>query len=172
MTELEICNWALLKLGLRLIESLDEEDIRANYCKLLIYPLHQCLLRVFRWSFATKSIDLSPALTNTGELIYYLPKRCLRVLRMREGAHIRGNYIVVHDKTPSLLSIKFIEDVPLSVCDPLYCEALACKLASELCSNLVFDSQLRGFLLGSYDKALAVAVDMEGIESIERDEEY
>ncbi|KJZ81495.1 Phage protein [Candidatus Liberibacter solanacearum] len=165
MTECELCNWALLKLGQRLIEELDEGSIKAEYCRLLLPPIHRGLLRSFAWSFATKSSLLSAlASTGGGEVRYGLPKKCLKVLKIDRDGTLEGDCIVVKTQSSSPLTIKYIEEVLLEDCDPLYQEALSLKLASELCPVLISDDQLRSYLKGESDRVLAIATDLDGIE--------
>ncbi len=172
MTELEICNWALLKLGQRPLENGNERSLKADYCRLLLPPIHKGLLRSFSWSFATQSMDLSPLdFTYNGELTYRIPLKCLKVLNTSEKTQLRGRYIVACGETPRPLSLKYIGEVPLSDCGPLYQEAFALKLAGELCPHLISDDQLRSYLKGESERVLAVAMDMDGVE-IPEDRDY
>ncbi|KJZ81588.1 hypothetical protein DJ66_0310 [Candidatus Liberibacter solanacearum] len=171
MTECELCNWALLKLGQRLIEELDEGSIKAEYCRLLLPPIHRGLLRSFAWSFATKSSLLSAlASTGGGEVRYGLPKKCLKVLKIDRDGTLEGDCIVVKTQSSSPLTIKYIEEVLLEDCDPLYQEALSLKLASELCPTLTADSQLTLRLKGESEELKKSAIDMDGIEIVEERE--
>ncbi|ONI60201.1 hypothetical protein [Candidatus Liberibacter solanacearum] len=172
MTECEICNWALLKLGQRPIERMDDGSIKADYCKLFLLPIHRGLLRSFAWSFATRSADLSPLASGDKGLVHYgLPKKCLKVLKIGCDGELLGDCIVIKGRSSSSLSIKYIEEVSLEDCDPLYQEALACKLASELCPTLTADSQLTLHLKGEFEEVKKGAVDMDGIE-VPEEREY
>ncbi|CAL9917124.1 Phage protein [Candidatus Liberibacter solanacearum] len=166
MTECEICNWALLKLGQRPLTPLEGKPLPPNalLCNRILKPLHRSLLRSFAWSFATRSADLSPLALGGKEVRYALPKKCLKVLKIGCDGELMGDCIVVKAKTSSPLSIKYIEEVSLEDCDPLYQEALACKLASELCPTLTADSQLTLRLKGEFEELKKGAVDMDGIE--------
>ncbi|ONI59077.1 hypothetical protein AYJ09_01445 [Candidatus Liberibacter solanacearum] len=173
MTECEICNWALLKLGQRPLTTLDGRRLPPNalLCNTLLKPIHWSLLRSFAWSFATQSALLSPLALGGKEVRYSLPKKCLKVLKIDRKGELMGDCIVVQAKTSSPLSIKYIEDVSLEDCDPLYQEALACKLASELCPTLTADNQLTLRLKGEFEELKKGAVDMDGIE-IPEEREY
>ncbi|MFT4325440.1 MAG: hypothetical protein AB3P25_03520 [Candidatus Liberibacter psyllaurous] len=172
MTECEICNWALLKLGQRPIAKLYEGSIKAKYCKLLLPPIHRSLLRSFAWGFATKSSFLSSLVSeDQGRVRYPLPKKCLKVLKIDRDGILDGDCIVVRTQPSDPLTIKYIEEVSLADCDPLYQETLSLKLASELCPTLVADEQLRAYLKAESDRVLKTAIEMDGIE-LSEDREY
>ncbi|QTP63881.1 hypothetical protein HUT03_02120 [Candidatus Liberibacter africanus] len=165
MTELEVCNWALLKIGLTPLKDFSEGGVKADYCQRLLRPLHQSLLRSFAWSFATKTACLSALDPTVGEEDRYgLPNKCLKVLKIDRVGALEGDCIVVKVRSSRPLAIKYIEEVSLEDCDPLYQEAFALKLASELCPPLISDDQLRSYLKGESDRVLATAIDMDGIE--------
>lgn len=154
MTDLEICNWALLKLGQCPIEALAEKGIKAEYSRFLLSPIHRSLLRCYNWNFATRTDSLSSP--------YVLPQGCLKVLKIDREGFLMGNCIISSGNAP--LDIKYINQVDISDCDPLYHEALAFKLASELCSPLVSDEQLRVYLKSESDRVLDMAKSMDSIE--------
>ncbi|KQC48730.1 hypothetical protein AP064_05060 [Candidatus Liberibacter solanacearum] len=171
MTECEICNWALLKLGQRPIANLDEGSIKAKYCKFLLSPIHRSLLRSFAWGFATKSSFLSSLVSeDQGRIRYPLPKKCLKVLKIDRDGILDGDCIVVRTQPSDPLTIKYIEEVSLADCDPLYQETLSLKLASELCPTLTADSQLTLRLKGESEELKKSAIDMDGIEIVEERE--
>lgn len=171
MTELEICNWALLKLGQRPLANLDEDSFKASLCRLLLAPLHRCLLRSFAWNFATQSACLSPLASKDGKGSRYpLPKRCLKVLKVEEGGELKGDCIVSKERSSNPLMIEYINEVSLEDCDPLYQEAVACKIAGELCPTLIADNQLTLRLKAEFEEAKKTAIDMDGIEITEQRE--
>ncbi|MBY7649915.1 MAG: hypothetical protein C4617_05495 [Candidatus Liberibacter europaeus] len=146
MTDLEVCNWALLKLGDNAppLTSLKDEKVTLNagLCNLLLTLIHRSFLRTFIWNFAVRSVCLAP-LSQKDETHYkLLPKKYLKVKTMGTEGELRGDCIVVNSKSSSSFAIQYIEEVALSDCDPIYQEAITCKLASELCPVLTTDSQL------------------------------
>lgn len=157
MTDLEVCNWALAKLGEVALESLDDPNhSHALRCKALLHPLHQSLLRQYEWSFATVTEYLSPlSQEEAGQWIYPLPRLCLRVVKP-QNLNRRG--MTVYSSIKEALSITYIKEVKISDCDPLYCEVLACKLAFELCVRIREAEGLKSSLSRDFENALDKAV--------------
>lgn len=152
MTELEVCNWALVKLGEPPITSLKEGgSTHASHCKALLQPLHLSLLRRFEWSFAVSSTVLTPLTeASEGRWVYPLPKNCLRIL-IPTNPVVEGRFLTFDEK--KALPFTFIRAVPIPESDSLYCEALACKLAVELCMRVREAEGLKAFCIREFDLA-------------------
>ncbi|AHA28022.1 hypothetical protein [Candidatus Liberibacter americanus] len=172
MNNLEVCNWALLKLGQCPINSLEEEGIKAKYCKLLLHPIHRSLLRSFAWNFAKYSdvLSQSPS-TKIDEIRYALPEKCLKVIKSSIKVELNEGYLVPKDKTTTQLIVEYVKEVPIFQCDALYQEALTLKLASELCPTILPDEQLPRYLKAESEKVLKTAIEMDAIEMSD-DREY
>lgn len=158
MTDLEICNWALCKLGESPLDSLDDTGhAHALRCKAQLRPLHLSLLRLFDWNFATFTDVLSPLQRGVNhQWLYPLPHLCVRVLNPRTPKFAEGNCIVLPDRRS--LTISYIKEVSFAVADPLYCEALACKLAVEMCVRVREAEGLKAFLVQEFDLAWRNAI--------------
>ncbi|ALK07712.2 hypothetical protein CD16_05415 [Candidatus Liberibacter asiaticus] len=156
MTELEICNWALRKIGEEPVETLEDNSSRALSCKAQLQPLHSSLLRRFDWSFATFCYYLSPLeQEDDGQWIYPLPRDCLRILKPQNPL-LRG--LMLYSSMEEFLVLTFIKKVKIEDCDPLYCEVLACKLALEVCVQARENEGLKNSLIRDFEVAWDNAV--------------
>ncbi|MBY7649987.1 MAG: hypothetical protein C4617_05865 [Candidatus Liberibacter europaeus] len=165
MKDIDIVNWALLKLAQRPIA---ENEQRYEKYKSIIPALHQSMLRSFIWGFAKRVTSISPLYLKRCDITRFaLPKKCLRVLEVNLSGEIRGGGFEAQGEIEQNLNIKYLKSVPLEDCDPLYKEAFAFKLASELCPLLVGDNQLRAYLADCHKNLMADAVDKEAIEIVD-----
>jgi hypothetical protein len=90
---LEACNTALLCIGGKLIQNLDEASVEAQACKLFLGQARQELLTGHPWNCATRWKPL-PLIAEAGKegnpnwpyrYAFALPADCLRVLRLETG---------------------------------------------------------------------------------------
>lgn len=97
MNELDVCNWALCKLGQRPLERLEDSSSKAQLCRLLFLPLHRGLLRSFAWSFATgyKSLSRDLELSERKGFYHYpLPSGYIQILSIPDGYTLEGNVVL------------------------------------------------------------------------------
>ena len=164
-TALEICNRALSKLGQRQISGLSQpSDPVSMQCSLLYHPARRETLCACRWSFAvrTESLMPLPVLNGVEELMppftvqYALPTRCLRVLDvpLRKWS-LSGRRLLALGRAEDALTITFIDNVEDGcVFDPLFTDALVCRLAEKLALPVTGSQSLRQSLLNEYHKVL------------------
>jgi hypothetical protein len=154
--EADICNLALLRIGQRqTIDDLDEESEQAEACSVL-YPLaRDAVLEAARWPFATGRAELAAlsGVTRTNwQYVYalptdYLAARFIVVAGLRAPAvdqripyaleydSITKKQVLLTDLSPAeLVYTARIENVALF--SPLFVQALAWKLAADLCLAL------------------------------------
>lgn len=172
MTETEICNLALARIGDTRISSFEDDTKPARLCKDLYDPTRDEVLRSHRWNFATKRRTCSrleedpPFVYNH---YYQLPEDCLRVMEVNgsessfqdhnrwevEGKRIASNaeecnLVYTHKETNS------------SNFDPVFVESLSLKLASKFATALRGSSSQVAEVLQEYitiTKPLAGRVD-------------
>ena len=140
ITALDICNIALSKLGEPPIPSIDANGSpAARLCYMHYHPVRREVLCEHRWSFAQQltTIESHDSRQADGELVLHhaLPNDCLRVLEVNSPRWtLRGRAIYCTAPRLRLLSTADCEDTALF--EPLFCEALATRLACKLCIPL------------------------------------
>ena len=155
MTETEICNAALGRLGEAPILSLTDTGATARACALHFKMTRDAVLRSHRWNFACKRgalAEMGTAPLFGWDHAYQLPADFLRVVEVNESEDGAGNpwaveqdQLLTNDDAVNLVYVYRLEDA--SKFDPLFNEALACKLAEKLASTL------RGSSSGTVDFA-------------------
>lgn len=173
ISNVQIANAALLKLGQKPITAFDETGKGALLAN-NTYEIHRdALLRAIPWRFAIARTSLAASTTAPGwEFPNYFPlpsdPYCLRVLTIENLSDTdwreEGRKIATSAEAP--LNIKYIRRVTdPNEFDSLFVETLIAKLQWEWCENLTKDAQLRADMLKEYigkrDEAGAVT-EMEG----------
>ncbi len=173
MTDIQIVNKALLKLGQETINNLTDQNERAKTANEIFASVRDTLLCSYRWAFATKRASISadataPAFGWTTR--YALPEDFLRLseicnadYRETDNYEIEGGYILCNYETP--LKIKYVSRITTSsIFPPYFCEALACKLAFELCERLKQDQARKQTLMQEYALAISEAKKCNAIQ--------
>jgi hypothetical protein len=151
----EIANSALIKLGGKVITSLDDPDKEAKLCKVRYPSCRRAVLRMHLWNCAIKRISLAPVATapeHTYSYKFLLPGNCLRVLPfdslVDEDFQVEGRYLLCNINAIDIRYIQDIDDV--SLLDPLLEESIAWYLAWDISyaltqSNTVRQDAWQGF---------------------------
>ena len=157
MSKIEVINRALLKLGEAPVSSLNSVAYSASY-DAVYEDMKKLLLSSYPWRFAVgiKELALVDELYN-GKFMYKLPVDCLLILNVlgtsdvcdinhaefiSEKYEISGDCIITDVKTGIKLEyVKQIDDVGYFT--PLFREALAVKIASELAMRVKHSLQLK-----------------------------
>ena len=173
-TDTEVCNMALAMIGEgHMIESIDEHSVTAEACKRFFNLCLDCCNSTYNWSFARRDevIDSSFLLSDVVALpyrnAYRLPEDVFKIIRIGEISDTSEsetlgrrstvlfnfrNYdnkrILVADiDAPFAIQYQCrITDV--SICDPLFIEALSYLLAHKLCGCIIRDANAAN--LGTY----------------------
>lgn len=142
-SEVAICNLALAAIGRGAqITSLDEASQAARACKLRYPYARDAVLRAYDWNFAAKRAELpknatAPAFEYANA--YDLPADCLIVRSVYDGEAekwvVEGRQILTDMGDP--IFIKYTQRVedPAQF-DPLFVEALAQRIASDIAVQL------------------------------------
>ena len=150
MTEIDICNQALARLGCRFnVASLAEDSAEGRACNLIYAVARDTCLRRHDWSFATVRL----ALTDLGSppddwaYRYSLPADCLkaRQILLQQGAEpapfeVAGRELYSNHAEATLIYTKRVTDTTLY--DPGFIELLTLKLAAELAIVLRLSPEL------------------------------
>lgn len=174
-SKVEICNRGLQKLGATRITAMDENSVNARACDAAYDSLRQAELRANVWSFALDraSIAADAAEPAFGMAYSYTqPSDCLRVLDpypfddfADRDWQIEGRKIYTDMTAP--LEIRYIKDVTeANTMDALFREALAARIAIELCEQLTQSNTKKEALKAEYKEIIATARKVNAFEKI------
>lgn len=152
MTDVQICNLALARLGDARITTLADATAQAQYCALFYAQTVQELQTEADWQFCRKLASIAadgtaPAFGYAAR--YALPADCLRVLRINgvdEDENfgkweIVGGYI--HTGLTGPISLDYLANVTTTTAfPPVFIEILTAKLAAHLAMPLTGSSDL------------------------------
>lgn len=177
-----VANRALTKLGSARIISLADDVKAARSINSCFYDLLDAELRANRWTFAIKRTSLA-ALSDAPAFgfgyQYQLPDDFLRLdmINDRYPDTIMDNYIGSETAEYAIEGNKILTDTeaPLLVrygsrvldpnlWDPLFREALACRIAAEICEDLTQSNPKRQLAWEEYKLAMSQAKRNNAIE--------
>jgi hypothetical protein len=168
-----ICNLALQKLGAARITNLPDGSANSNECNAAFEHVRDGELRTNKWKFALSRAILAPVVGSPEfgyPFAYPLPADCLRPLfpsRVELDWKVEN-----HDGVPSILTaeggsiwlryIKRVTDPTLF--DPLFVEAVASRLAVQLCERLTQSNTKKEAAERAYTHAIKEARRINAIE--------
>lgn len=165
----EICNSALIKLGVEPITSLSEDSKPASLCNRQYARLRDKRLVSHYWNFAMKRVEIA-ASTSSPEFgfdyKYQLPSDCLRVLHLN-GKNYRfkveqGRYL--HTNLASAKILYITQETDVSKYSPTFSELLAYDIAIDLCWALTGKRTHRKDLI---DERAVLLADARSIDAQE-----
>jgi hypothetical protein len=169
ITEINIINSALIKLGIDIINSRTQDNNKAARTMNQLYDLkRQELLRMHPWNFATSRQSLALLTTDPAFEYSYefqLPDDCLRVVRINnpyQEYKIEGRTILTNSSTCDIIYIADIDDT--SLFDPLFASALADFLAFKAALSLTGSTAIQAQLGQEFQVALRTAKQIDGQE--------
>lgn len=147
LTQIELINTALIKLGAYKITALNDGSAEADMAATLYAPVRDCVLSLYPWSFATVQTVLStPAVAPIADYTYSftLPVDHLRTISVGAngsgaGVHYRLNNGRIETDEPSII-LTYIKRVAEDVQPPYFDTVLIARLAAELCIPLTENS--------------------------------
>lgn len=151
-SDVEICNSALIKLGVEVIASFSEESKAARLCKEQYPKIRDKLLQAHYWNFAEKRIELVQVVGSSPfgfSFRYQLPTDCITAkhLNVKDARFKVESNRILHTNIAGakLLYIRKEEDV--SKYSPMFSELIAYDLAIDLCMSLTQKRTLRADLV-------------------------
>lgn len=181
-SEAVICNQALVKVGAARISALTDDTKQARALSAIYEIKRDAELAANPWSFAIKRAAIpasSTAPTFGWGYAYPVPTDYLAMVEVGEdytfydsasGALFaietdsNGGGAVLTDQT-SPLNIRYIYRVTnTGLFAPLFVEALACRLAAEVCEELTQSASKKEALWGEYRRAIREARRLNAIE--------
>jgi len=171
LSEVQICNLALLKVGNLSITSLEDATKEGRACKIYYPPLRNELLAAHPWNFAMSRADISAQLATTPafqwDYAYTIPGDCLRVWELwgtdAEWVVEGGELLTNQDEEIYIRYIKLITETARF--SPSFENCLSVRLGAELAGKLADDKNLRAALLQElYTKHLPDAYSINAME--------
>lgn len=179
---IQIANRALTKLGAARIISLGDDNKQSRAVLSCFDDLRDDELRSHRWSFAMRRTSLAadseaPAFGFT--YAYTLPADFMRLDLVNDEfpAVVMDNYIGVETNDYTIEGNKILANIaaPLKLryiariedpnqMDVNFREALACRIAAEICEDLTQSNQKRELAWNEYKQAVNRAVRTNAIE--------
>ncbi len=173
-SKVDICNRALQKLGAERIISLTQDSVSARACNLAFESVRDAELRAHAWNFAIKRVELATDATAPVygyDYAYTLPSDCLRLLSndTNEGVYmtdwkVEGRKILTNEGAP--LQIRYVYRVTdTTLYDTLFIEAMACKMAIEMCEELTQSNSKRQLAAEDYKLTIREARKINAFEN-------
>lgn len=172
VSNVQIANRALQKLGAKRISSLDENSPNARSMNAAFERVRDAELRRYNWSFAIKRASIAADGTDNAILDtwhrYSLPNDFIKLIRDDESGSvvdwkIEGLYILSADASP--LEIRYIARIEdPNYFDSLFCETFAGRLALETCREIVDSTADKESLREDYKTDIAEAKRVGAIE--------
>lgn len=176
-SKVSIANRALSKLGEDRILLLTDDNKRARTLNQMFDDVLDAELRRYRWKFTITRAEL-PALADAPawgyQYQYPLPSDYLALVQVndfyvRSGTQVAlwsvesGN-ILTNIEAP--LKVRYVKRVTNpGLFDPMFCEALACKLAMEACETLTQSETKFSRMAEMYKSAMLDAQRQDAIEN-------
>lgn len=182
VSQVEICNRAIAKIGGTAITSLNDNSKAARKLTDVYASALRAELTKVTWNFAKDRASLA-ALSEAPEWGYdtqfQLPSDCLRVIQINDifiapSLHdyvssdnsawsIEGGKVLTNFAAP--LKIRYIKDVTDEAqFAPLFVEVFACKLASEICYPILNSTTRKAEIKEEYKEAMIEAARANAIE--------
>lgn len=174
-TVVEICNRGLQKLGAARIVSLSENSVAARACNVAYTSLRDAELLAHPWNFAIERVQLAADATapDWGRAsAFSLPTDFLRLLSdypelnlNSKDWQIEGRKIITNDSAP--LNVRYVKQVTdPNTMDALFREALATRLALELCEELTQSNEKKAGLKDDYKDTIREARRTNAIQNV------
>lgn len=166
----DICNKALDKLGHKAIMSLDDGVKGANLCKRNWSSIRDEVLRDGAWNFATVRTTTAPDTETPSWGFSYqhsLPANCLKVIEVLDLSvnefRIEQRKILTDE---DVLYIRYVKsETDPNQYDSLFINAVATRLAIELCESLTQSTTKKQSLHEEYDRFIQQAKLQDALEN-------
>lgn len=173
--QVDIWNRALQKLGAARVQSTSDQSVNSRACATCYDVLRQAELRKHPWNFAVQRFQQAasgtpPAFGYTSA--FPLPTGCLLVLPPDPGQNfsdrdwiIEGQQLLTNQIGP--LNLRCVIDVTdTTKMDALFIEALASRMAFEMCEALTQSNDKQANAKAGYKDAINDAKKQNAIEKV------
>lgn len=178
-SDVEICNRALQKLGAQRIAGLEDNSKNARECNAAYTALRDAELRAHPWNFSITRVQLAAAAEAPAfgrARSFPLPSTFLRILPPYPEENLNdrdwqiedsGEVLAVYTNDSAPLNVRYVQQVAdANKMDPLFREALATKLALELCEAITQSNSKKDLLFRDYDTIIKTAKHTNAIENV------
>lgn len=166
----DVCNKALDKLGQGAITSLEDGNKSANLCNRNWPLIRDEVLRAHPWNFAIKRTVTAPTTDTPAWGFAYahpIPADSLRLVEVRDHStaeyQIENNVILANDTALYIRYVARITDP--NTYDAAFVDAVASRLAMEMCEALTQSSTKKRELFEEYNESLIAAKRADGQEN-------
>lgn len=171
----EIYNRALQKVGAKRVTSVDENSNSARSCNACYESLRDAELTDHRWAFAIKRAELAAdadAPEWGKQTSFTLPVDCLRIIppypemdNFDRDWVVENGKILTNDSAP--IYLRYIAKITNpNEMDATFREALAARMAFEMCEELTQSPGKKEALRQDYKDAIAKARKASAIQSV------
>lgn len=176
-SKISICNAALVKVGQSLITSLGDGSKAANLLSAIYEGKRDAELAAAPWSFAITRANLPSSTTAPAfgwAHAYPIPVDCLRLVQVGDDFtwydpsagglfEYEGGQILTDQTSP--LPVRYVRQVTNEgLFPPLFAEAMACRLAAEICETITQDLGKRQQAWQERQQAIREALRTNSIE--------
>ena len=142
LTKIDLCSMALLKLGERPIQSLNDDSVASQLARTLFDPIMDALIASHPWRFAMRTYEL----TETTDGDFVIPADVLRGINS-PGSISSGHIVASGEKIQITALIRIAPEAY-----PAYFASLAAtKLAMEFCVPMTGDQSVFRMLAALYE---------------------
>lgn len=173
-SEVSICNLALQKLGATRIGNLTDNTRNARSCNNCYAQLRDKELRAHPWNFSIQRATLAASATKPAFGYLYafpLPNGFLRLLlpnrfqldwKLESQSGVR---VIMTNDGPEI-NIRYVAQITdPNQFDPMFIEALACKMAWHMCEEITQSNEKKKDAAGEYKQTMAEARSADAFES-------
>jgi hypothetical protein len=173
LSEVSICNSALIKIGHDRINSLTEQSKAAVLCAERYPFVRDEVLREHPWNFAIKRASFSQLVSTPAfeyQYEYQIPSDCLRIWQPEDPDVVfvvEAGKVLTDEGTFKCRYISRVTNTALF--DRSFAEALAFRLAADIGYSITASTQLQQAMLAMYDMKLKIARSMDAQEGTPED---
>lgn len=178
VSDVSICNLALQKLGAKRITSLTEDSNNARQCNACYESVRDQELRKRNWKFAITRATLTPLADAPAFDFSYafpVPSDCLRLILPTRSCldwtlETQDDTTVILTNDGNSINVRYIARItdPTRF-DPLFVEALACRIAEQVCEQVTQSNEKKADAQQQYKDAIAGAALVNAFEKLATD---
>jgi hypothetical protein len=172
VSEVAICNNALLKIHAQTITALTDNSQEAVACNILYSQMRDDVLTAHPWNFAiaeaTPSLSVDAPIITQFSYKYLIPADSLRIIKVTDSSgnlhafKVKGGFI--HTNGSSIKCEYIKKQTDTAMFSSQFVDVLATRLASELAYALAGSSERSQFLAQLYSEKIKEAKRRDGQE--------
>lgn len=151
LTDINVCNRALLQIGAASIASLADDSVEANNCEVLYPDVKETAFSLFPWRFAVQQIDLgdpaSPDPLDKWDHFWTIPSEVIRVNTVTHNGYpvkyeIFQDKIACNNTITDTLIMDAVTDMDEAEWPPYFTNYVVYFLASTLAGPLTANAEI------------------------------